>query len=253
MRPLTSLALLGATAMLAVAASPAQAINGSLKVKASPNKGGSVVLANPSTFTLDGKISGRTPTGDGNQRMHSMFAKLPTQLLFNTLPFKECRTSSFVQTGKCSSSTRLATATVLADGGPDIGVITAKATIYFGTGFSALINVNVDKPAVINEFIVGDLRSSGTQGYGLAMNIPIPASLHTPLPNLHPTVTSVEAKIKTPTKRVKVGKKRERIPMAGIGTCKPKKMNFAIDVLYANATDTAIDTDTMKGSANCRR
>ncbi len=255
MRPLVRIALAGAVSSLAFA--PTALGANSLSAKLSPNKGGSVTVAAPTTISINAKTPDRRPTTDGNQKIKAGVAKLPPSLLYNTIPFKECKTTSFLATHRCASSTRLGTAKIIADGGPDVGDINVAVTLYFGTGFSILARVQSSSPAVIDEAIIGDLRSSGASGYGLSMYIPMSPLLQQPLPGLFPTVKSLDAKVKPMTKSTRVpgSRKKVRLPIAGLGPCTGNRnLPFGIDVIYTNAVGIEeIGTDSASGSAKCRR
>jgi len=255
MRPLSRIALAGAALSLALAP-PAGAAN-SLKAKVSPNKGGQLTVAAPTTFRVQAATPDRRPTLDGGQKLKAVVAKLPTQLVYNPIPFKECTAASFLVQRTCPSSTKLGTVKILADGGPSVGDIDVAVTLWFGTGYTILARVQADKPCVIDEAIVGDLRSSGTKGHGLAMYIPVTPLLQMPLPNLYPTIKTIDATVKPMTKRTRVpgSRKKVKLPIAGLGPCTgSKQLNFAIDVQYTNAAGADVTaTDSASGSAKCRK
>jgi hypothetical protein len=253
MRPLSRLIALGALSAL-VAAPSAMAAN-SATASLSPNKGGTITQGNPVKFKVKALLPDTPSDTSGNRRLLAIQAKLPVPLLFNTIPFSQCDTASFPTSKSCPSSTKLGTATILADGGPSVGEITAKTTLYYGTGFTVLANVTVDKPAIINEGVVGSLRSSGTAGYGLEMYIPVPQSLSMPLQDLYPTVKSVDADFAPPKKKVKVGKERITVPLAGLGPCpSSKKLNFQVNALYTDATGVTITkNDSASTTAKCKK
>jgi hypothetical protein len=252
MRFVSRVALLGA--LTAVAATPAAQAATTFSMKVSPNKRGTLTLGAPTSFTASFQSPERVSTTDGTLRMKAIAAKLPDQLVFNPIPFKLCNVTTFIATKACPSATKLGDATILADGGPEIGEITATTTLYLGTGYSVLANVKASKPAVINEAIIGSLGSSATQtdpsvGYGLQMYIPVSPKIQMPLDGVFPTVKSFNAKITPPTKSVKVDgvKGKYKMPVAGLGPC--KSLNFALSVTYTNAlgVDTvATDSDTDK-------
>lgn len=256
MRSMSRFVLLGALAAAASVPTAATAAP-TASVKVSPNKGGTLTVGAPATFTA--KLTGlaRTPLGDGSQRIKAVVAKMPPSLLFNTIPFRECKTATFLQTKSCPSSTKLGTATIIADGGPDVGDITATSELYFGSGFAILARVRSNRPAVIDEAIIGSLRSSTTAGFGLEMYIPLSPILQQPLPGLFPTVKSVDATIKPFTKSVRVpgSSKKVKLPIAGLGPCPSnKKLPFSIGVVYtdsAGVLDTA--TDAASAFAKCKR
>lgn len=255
MRPLSRIALAGAALSLALA--PSAGAANSLSAKFSPNKGGELTVAAPTTITLKAATPDRRPTMDGNQKLKAVVAKLPTEFVYNPIPFKECTSATFLVQKTCPSSTRLGTVDMIADGGPSVGDIDVDVTLYFGTGYTILARVQADKPAVIDETIVGDLRSSGTRGYGLAMYIPVTPLLQMPLPNLYPTVKTIDAKVKPMTKSTRVpgSRKKVKLPIVGLGPCTgSKRMNFGIDVQYTNAAGAdVIATDSATGKATCRK
>jgi hypothetical protein len=251
MRPISKLALLGALTATLVAAPAAMA--GTLTVGLKPNKGGTPVVGAPSTITTTLLTPGRAPTTDGNQQITAIEAKLPTQLLFNTIPFSPCNKESFVSSGSCPSASKIGDAVIKADGGPDVGVITSTATMYFGSGFTVLAKVNVDKPTIINDNIVGELRSSGTTGYGLSLYIPVPDDISHPLGTLYPTVTNTVATIKSPVKKTSVKglKGKTTIPLVGLGPCKGA-LPFQINIKYRNLAGALTD-DGGSGSGKCTK
>lgn len=257
MRFLPRVAMLGTLAALAVTPS-AMAAN-TAKATVTPNKGGTLLLAAPTTFNVTVNTPDTPVDPSGNTRIQAIAANLPVDLLFNSIPFKVCDRTSFIQKLTCPSATKLGTATLTADGGPDIGTITATTTLYFGTGFSVLAHVTVDKPAVIDTAVIGELRSSGRDGqtasslYGLQLFIPVPTQLSEPIPGLFPTVKSTVAKFSPPTKSTKVDGKKVKIPLAGLGPCKGK-LAFNIAVLYTNAAGlTTTKTDSAATTAKCKK
>ncbi|MBO9533404.1 MAG: hypothetical protein J7513_10565 [Solirubrobacteraceae bacterium] len=252
MRFVSRVALLGALAAVA-AAGPASAAP-SFTMKVSPNKRGTLTLGAPTSFTASFASPERTSTTDGSIRLKAIAAKLPDQLVFNPIPFKLCNVASFVATQTCPSATKLGDATIKADGGPEVGEITATTTLYLGTGYSVLANVKASRPAVINESVIGSLQSSATEtdssvGFGLQMYIPVTPKIQMPIDGVFPTVKAFNATIKPPTKSVSVPgvKGKYKMPVAGLGPC--KTLNFALAVTYTNASgvDTvATDSDTDK-------
>lgn len=257
MRFVSRVALLGALAAVA-AAGPASAAP-TMSMKVSPNKRGTLTLGAPTSFTASFQSPERVSTTDGSLRLKAIAAKLPDQLVFNPIPFSLCNVAKFVATQTCPSSTRLGTATIKADGGPEVGEILATTTLYLGTGYSVLANVKASRPAVINESVVGSLQSSATAtdssvGYGLQMYIPVTPQIQMPIDNVFPTVKAFDAVIKPPTKSVKVDgvKGRYKMPVAGLGPC--KSLNFAISATYTNATGVdTVATDTATDKATCKK
>lgn len=254
MRSLPRLAVLGALSALLAVPAGAMGAN-SAKVTLSPNKGGSLTVAAPTTFKMQVSTPDTPVDPSGSRRIRAIEANLPEQLLFNTTGFKMCNSTDFVATKSCPSATKLGSATVLADGGPDIGVITATTDLYFGTGFTVLARIQSQAPAVIDEAVIGSLRSSGVRGYGLQMYIPVPAVVAQPLPGLFPTVRSLNATVKPATRSVRVPgeKKKVKLPMAGLGICSGK-LNFQVNIVYgdaAGANTTKIDGAST--SAKCKK
>jgi hypothetical protein len=259
MRSLSRVAIAGALA--AVLAAPSAMAANSMSVKLSPNKGGTLTVAAPTSFKVSANTPDTAPDPTGNTRLQAIAANLPVSLLFNSIPFTPCSTPKFVATLTCPSGSKLGTATVTADGGPDIGVITAKADIYFGTGFSVLAHLNVDKPASIDKAVIGSLRSSGGPGlvasslYGLQLYIPVPPDISNPLGNVFPTVKTTVADFTPPTKSVKVPgeSKKVKLPLAGLGPCKGK-LAFSISILYTdNLGVNVTKPDTAAGTASCKK
>ncbi|MEH3053398.1 MAG: hypothetical protein PGN13_05220 [Patulibacter minatonensis] len=257
MRPLSRVALLGALAM-AVTAPTASAAT-TLDMKVSPKKRGTLTLGAPTTFTAAFASPERASTTDGTTRLKAIAAKLPDQLVFNPIPFTACNVAKFVATKTCPSASKLGTATIIADGGPEVGEITATTTLWFGSGYSILANVKASRPAVIDEAVVGSLQSSATPtdastGYGLQMYIPVTPQIQMPLDNVYPTVKKFDATIKPMTKKVKVDgvKGKYTMPVAGLGPC--KKLNFQINVTYTNAANVdTIATDSAKDTETCSK
>lgn len=252
MRPLSRIALLGTLAAL-VTAPGAMAAN-SATATVSPNKGGTVTVGAPVRFKVNLDTPDTVSDPSGNFRLLAIQAKLPVPLLFNTIPFEQCSATTFVASKTCKSSTKLGTATIIADGGPDIGLITAKTDLYFGTGFTVLARVQTDKPAILDEAIIGSLRSSQTTGYGLEMYIPIPKILQEPLTGIFPSVKSVKADFAPPTKSIRVAGKKVKLPLAGLGPCpSSKKLNFLVNVLYTDSTNASVTkTDGAPAVGKCK-
>lgn len=260
MRSLSRVAMLGTLTAALVAVPGASAANsGSAAV--SPNKGGTLTVGAPTTFKVKVSTPDTAPDPSGNLRLQAITANLPTQLLFNTVPFKPCSTTSFIATKSCPSSSKLGTATVLANGGPEVGVITATTDLYFGTGFTVLARVQADKPAIIDEAVVGALRSSGfgvtnpSSLYGLQLYIPIPAKISEPISGLFPTVTATDATFKGPTKSVRLPgeKKKSKLPLVGLAPCKGA-LAFQVNVLYTDAVGlNTTKTDSAAATAKCKK
>ena len=251
MRPLTRLAVLGTLTALAATPNAFAANSATAKVT---GKAGSSVVAGPARFQLTVNTPDTPSDPSGNTRIQAIQARLPSTLLFNTVLFGQCSTSGFISNGSCPASTRLGSATLTADGGPDVGIITAKTELYIGTGFAVLARVQTDKPAVIDESIVGSIRSSATQGYGLELYIPVPKSLQEPVPGLFPSVKSVVADFAGPKKKVSVKgfKGKVTVPLVGLGPCSGK-LNFQVNTLYGNAVGNVTKTDGASTSATCKK
>ncbi len=253
MRNLSRLLVLG-TAAATLAAPSAMAANSAV-AKLTPNKGGTPVVAAPTTFKLTVNTPDVLYDASGNTRIKAIKANLPEQLLFNSLGFKQCPISTFLATKVCPSATKLGSAVVEADGGPDIGKVQARTDLYFGSGFTVLARVQSDSPAVIDQPVVGELRSSGATGYGLQMYIPVPADIAQPISGVYPIVRSVTATVKPPTRSVKIPKTKgkTKIPLAGLGPCKGA-LNFNVSVVYTDAGGL-IDklTDGAATKAKCKK
>ncbi len=235
MRILSRLLVLGTLTALAATAPSAMAANTAVATL-TPNKGGTLLVAAPTTFKLTVNTPDAIYDNSGNTRIKAIKANLPEQLLFNSIPFKQCVVSDFLATKVCPSATKLGTAVVIADGGPDIGPVQATTDLYFGTGFSVLARIQSDSPAVIDQPVVGELRSSGLRGYGLQMYIPVPPEIAQPIERVYPIVRSVTATVKPPSvsKKVSGFKGKVKIPLAGLGPCSGK-LNFLVNVVYTDA------------------
>jgi hypothetical protein len=238
MRSLSRVALLGA--LTAVVAAPTASAANSLSMTVSPNKRGTLTLGAPTTFTANFASPERVSTTDGSIRLKAIVAKLPDQLVFNPIPFAACNAATFVASKVCPSATKLGSATITADGGPEVGEVPATATLYFGTGYSVLARVQASRPAIIDEAIVGSLQSSASAtdssvGFGLQMYIPVSPVVQMPLENVYPVVKKFNATIKPMTKKVKVDgvKGRYTMPVAGLGPC--STLNFRVGAYYTNA------------------
>lgn len=253
MRKLSRIAVIGTLA--AAAAAPNAMAANSAVAKLSPNKGGSLTVAAPTTFQVTVKTPDTAYDNTGNTRIKAIKALLPEQLLFNSIGFKYCDTTTFLATKVCPSATKLGDAKVIADGGPDIGQVLATTELYFGSGFTVLARVKSDQPAVIDQPVVGELRSSGVRGYGLQMYIPVPKEIAEPIERVYPIIREVTATVKPPTRSVKVPgeKKKVKLPLAGLGPCSGK-LNFNVSVVYTDAIGL-IDksTDGAPTTASCKK
>ncbi len=247
-----TLGLLAATATFASASTASAA---TLTAKLTPNTGGSLTVAAPTTFNID--VAGLTTPYDnsGATRLKAIKAFLPEQMLFNTTGFKYCDTAKFLVSKECPSATKLGEANVIADGGPDIGEVLATAQLYFGSGFTVLARVQSDSPAVIDQPVVGDLRSSGLRGYGLQMYIPVPAEIAQPIERVYPVIRSMKATVTPPTRSVRVPgeSKKVKLPLAGLGLCSGA-LNFNVSMVYTDAAGQ-IDktTEPAAGKASCKK
>lgn len=255
MHPLTRLAAVTIVAAAAAftAASPATAANsGSASI--SPKTGGSTTVGAPVTIKLKATLPDTPSDTTGKTRVMAVQVKLPLPLVFNSIPFSQCNTAQFVTSKTCPSSTRLATATILADGGPGVGIIPAAATMWFGEGFQVLTSIKTERPAILDETSIGTLRSSGTPGFGLELYIPIPAALQEPLQDLYPTVRSIVATVTPPKKRIRIGDESVVLPLTGLGPCPAsRKLPFQINALYTDAPGGAITKiDSVLAVANCK-
>ena len=253
MRKLSRIAVIGTLA--AAAAAPNAMAANSAVAKLTPNKGGSLTVAAPTTFQVTVNTPDIAYDNTGNTRIKAIKALLPEQLLFNSIGFKYCDTVQFLATKTCPSATKLGDAVVEADGGPDIGKVLATTELYFGSGFNVLARVRSDAPAVIDQPVVGELRSSGVKGYGLQMYIPVPKDIAEPIERVYPIVRKVTATVKPPTRSVKVPgeKKKVKLPLAGLGPCSGK-LNFNVSVIYTDSIGT-IDktTDGAPTTATCKK
>ena len=253
MRTLSRLAPIAAAAATLIAV-PA-ATGATLSASLSPNKGGSITVGAPTTFGLKG--AGFTTAYDpaGGTRLKAIKANLPEQLLFNTTGFKLCDVDIFQSSKVCPSATKLGDTSILVDAGPEVGQVTATATLYIGSGFTILARVQADRPAIIDEPIVGELRSSGVKGYGLQMYIPVPSKVQQPIDGVYPVVRGIDATVKPPTRSVKVPgeKKKVKLPLAGLGTCSGA-LKFQFQAVYTDATG-AVDksTEGAEASAKCKK
>lgn len=234
MRKLSRIAVIGTLA--AAAAAPNAMAANSAVAKLSPNKGGTLTVAAPTTFQVTVNTDDVAYDNTGNTRIKAIRALLPEQLLFNSIGFKYCDTVTFLATKTCPSATKLGDAQVVADGGPDIGQVLATTELYFGSGFTILARVKSDAPAVIDQPVVGELRSSGVKGYGLQMYIPVPKDIAEPIERVYPIVKKVTATVKPQTRSVKVPgeKKKVKLPLAGLGPCSGK-LNFKVEVVYTDS------------------
>jgi hypothetical protein len=257
MRSLSRVVLLGALSAVAVA--PSAMAAPTLGVTVSPNKRGTLTLGAPTSFSVKFASPERASTTDGSLRLKAIATKLPDQLVFNPIPFTACKVTSFVASKVCPSSTKLGSAIITADGGPEVGEITATATLYFGSGYSILARVQASKPAVIDEAVIGSLQSSATTtdastGYGLQLYIPVTPAIQVPLDNVYPTVKAFNATVKPMTKKVKVDgvKGKYTLPLAGLGPC--SKLNFQVGVYYVNAAGVDVPNPDVAGaSQSCKK
>jgi hypothetical protein len=253
MHPFTRLAAI-AVGAAALTGAPAAMAATSGAAAISPKTGGSITVGAPITIKLRATLPDTPSDTTGKARAMAVQVKLPLPLVFNSIPFSQCDTAQFLATKTCPSATRLATAAIVADGGPSVGLINASATMWFGAGFQVLTTITTDKPAILNETSIGTLRSSGTPGFGLELYIPIPAALQEPLQDLYPTVRSIVAKVTPPKKRIRIGDESVMLPLTGLGPCpSSRKLPFQINVLYTDASVSAVTkTDSALAVATCK-
>lgn len=259
MRSLSRLIVLGALSALAI--TPSAMAASSLTASVSPNKAGTVTQGNPIAFKVNGTFPDTPSDPSGNLQLQSIETKLPTALLFNTIPFGYCLGNEAAKTGffathTCPSSTKLGSATVIADAA-SAGTITATADLYFGAGFSVYTVIKASQPAVIDQAVSARLQSSGTNGYGLELFIPVPNELRQPLTGIYPTVKSVTATVKPGVKsvRVKGVKGKVKVPLTGLGPCPSnKKLPFLMSVNYTDANGlNTVKTDSASSTAACKK
>lgn len=253
MRILSRLFVLG-TLLAATAAPSAMAENVSVATL-SPNKGGTYTAAAPTTFSLTTSTPDSVYDPTGRTRILAVKTNLPEQLLFNSLGFPTCKVTAFLESKICPRNTKLGTAVVQAYGGPDILAVQATADLYFGSGFAILARVRTESPAVIDEAVVGDLRSSLTTGYGLQMYIPVPPAISEPIDRVYPIVRSVTATVRPLNRKVKVpGRKRKlTVPLAGLGPC-TGPMNFEQSIVYGDINGNINGVpDGAATQARCRK
>ncbi|MDQ8043997.1 MAG: hypothetical protein REI11_05295 [Patulibacter sp.] len=261
MRPLSRLLLLGAAS--ALIAAPSAFAASTLTASVSPNKAGTVVQGNAVGFKLTGAFPDTPSDQTGNLQLQSIATKLPPALLFNPIPFSYCvgdpvAKTGFFATNTCPSSSKLGSATVIADGGT-VGPITATTDLYFGAGYAVFARVRASQPAVIDQAVQAKLQSSGTNGYGLELYIPIPQELRQPIAGsaIYPTVKSVTATVSALTKSVKVKgtKGKVKVPLVGLGPCPSGgKLPFEMDVNYTDAGGlNTVKTDVAKSTASCKK
>lgn len=258
MRLLSRAALLGLLAFSAggtAMPSPASAA-GTLGVTLSPDKGGSLTVGAPTTFTLTATTPSVLYDLSGNTRLKAIKANLPEQLLFNTTDFPQCNVAKFLADKVCPKSTQLGTVEMKVDAGPDFPtLVDATAELFFGSGFTMLAFVHATSPAPIDQPVVGELRSSGTTGYGLQIYIPVPEQLSVPIDKVYPVVKSMKAVVTPPTRRVKVpgSTKKVKLPLAGLGSCKGA-LNFSLTIVYSDASGvTEKATDPTATKVKCKK
>ena len=256
MRTLSRATLLIGLAAIGAAAPPADAAS-TLSASLSPNKGGSLTVAAPTTFGLKLAAPDAVPyDNSGNTQLKAIKANMPTQLLFNTTGFTPCPLAKFLADGACPSASKLGSVKMTVDAGPDFAApINATTDLWFGGGFTVLAFAHVSEPATMDSKIVGELRSSGATGYGLQIYIPIPPELAQPIERVYPVVRTMEATVTPPTRSVKVPgeTKKVKLPLAGLGICSGA-LNFGMTVVYTDATrqnDTKTDPSVAK--ANCKK
>ncbi len=253
MRILSRAALLGSLVLAAATAQPAAAAD-SLTVGLSPNKGGSLLLGAPTTFSIKA-LTPDVPYGnDGNTRLSAIKVNMPEQLLFNTTGFTLCQVSVFMEQRVCPAKSKLGDVDMTVDGGPDFpSPIAATAELYFGSGFTVLAFVHAAEPAPIDEPVVGELRSSRERGYGLQIYIPVPGKLSAPIDNVYPVVRSMDATVTPPTRKVKIDGKKAVLPLAGLATCKGD-LNFSLSIVYTDANRTTEKTSSPASyKAKCKK
>ena len=252
LRHLSRIAALS-TAALALAAPVALGAEGAVEL--TPNRGGSSTIATPTTFKVTTSQLVTPYDTTGNTRVKAIRALLPEQLLYNTTDFPTCDIEKFLSTKICPAKTRIGSADILADGGPEVGPVAVRASLFYGDGFAILARVQSDVPAYIDEPIVGRLSSAQTKGYGLQMYIPVPPQISQPIDGIFPVVRSVTASVRPPSLKMKVrGMKRKvRVPLAGIGPCRGL-MRFDVGVVYTDGLGLAdLITEGAPTTARCRK
>lgn len=257
MRILSRAALLGSFLLAgsALAAQPAAAAD-ALTVGLSPNKGGSLTVGAPTTFTLKATTPDVPYDVGGNTQLGAIKVNMPEQLLFNTTGFAQCSVPKFQVDKTCPKDTALGTVKMKVDAGPDFpALIDVTGELYFGTGFTILAMVHATSPAPIDEPVVGELRSSGVAGYGLQIYIPVPQNLAQPINGVYPVVRSMEAVVTPQTRKTKVPGERKavKLPMAGLATCKGA-LNFSMSIVYTDANRTTEKTSSPAAyKAKCKK
>ncbi len=244
-----------AAAASAAIAQPALAAN-SAGATLTPNKGGSLTVGAPTTIGLSLKTPDRMYDNSGNTRLKGFKVNMPEQMLFNTTGFAQCNVAKFLADRVCPANTKLGTASVMADAGPDFpALVEATAEIFFGSGFTVLAYLHTTSPAVLDVPVVGELRSSGATGYGLQIYIPVPADIAVPIERVYPVIKSMTTTVTPPTRSVKVPgeTKKVKLPLAGLGLC-TGALNFSVTAIYTDALgviDKAADTAPTK--ATCKK
>lgn len=259
MRSLPRTALAATLAALALTPTTSASAAASLTMTATPATPGTLLVGTPITFSAKFASPDRVSTVDGNTQLKAIVAKLPDQLVFTPFGFPTCDVTQFVATKTCPSKTKLGSAKILADGGPDVNTINATANFYFGTGYSVLTRIQADHPGTIDEAIIGNLQTSATKadpshGYGLELYVPVSPEIQQPLDGVYPVVKSFEATITPPKRRVKVAgfDGKPTVPLTGLGPC--TLLNFSIAVNYTDRTGTNITgTDADDDHQRCKR
>lgn len=259
MRSLSRVALLGALA--AVAAAPAASAAPSLSHVGEPEQGRHPHPRRADDVHRELRLARahldhrrqRPPQGDRRE------APRPARLQPDPVREGHLQRGELRRLGQLPSASKLGSATITADGGPEIGEVPATATLFFGSGYSVLARIQASKPAVIDEFVVGKLESSATAtdaslGFGLQMFIPVSPKVQMPLDGVYPTVKTFKATIKPMTTKVRVPgvKGRYTMPVAGLGPCKTLK--FRVGAYYTNAAGVdTIAQDVADSSAKCKK
>lgn len=238
MRRITLTALVTATA-LAVAATPALAVNSPLKFEASVSPAKAGTKANPAPVALNLRPFYDTlePDAEAPFAWTEATIYLPKELVFNAKRFKSC---TAVQVRNAATRSNCASAKLgnVAAKGFALGLVEPLVVgLYNGPGGNTvLLHIVGDTPVIIDAVVEGKLKKVSGK-YGWEMKFGVPADLQQPAPGAF--ATPLDFKTTVAKRTIKKGSKK--IPFVGLTGCPAGGLNFGFGAKYTDGTSSLVE------------
>ncbi len=224
---------------LALAATPALAVNSPLKFEASisPTKAGTKSKPAPVALNLRPFYDTLAPDADAPFAWTEATIYLPKELVFNAKHFKSC-TKVKVQNPATRNGCASAKIGNVAAKGFALGLVEPLVVgLYNGPGGNTvLLHIVGDTPVIIDAVVEGKLvKVSGK--YGWEMHFGVPADLQQPAPGAFATPLDFKS---TVAKRT-IKKGNQKVPFVGLTGCPTGSLNFGFGAKYTDGTSSLVE------------